>query len=122
MDSVEAPIDGFMISAKVKHEARAEQLLRYLATPRAQHTYLSVDKSVLAASVKADTSGYSSLQKKGAALVASAAHISQFLDRDTRPDFASTVMIPALQRFINRPDDIDSLLRDIEAQRKNIFK
>jgi multiple sugar transport system substrate-binding protein len=30
-------------------------------------------------------------------------------------------MIPALQRFINRPDDIDSLLRDIEAQRKNIF-
>jgi multiple sugar transport system substrate-binding protein len=120
-DSIEAPIDGFMISAKVKNEARAKQLLRYLATAQAQHTYLGVDKSALAAHAKADTSGYSALQKKGAELVAGAAHISQFLDRDTRPDFASTVMIPALQRFINRPDDIDSLLRDIEAQRKNIF-
>ncbi len=120
-DSIEAPIDGYMISAKAKNEARAKQLLRYLATPQAQHTYLGVDKSVLAANVKADTSGYTALQKKGAELVAGATHISQFLDRDTRPDFASTVMIPALQRFINRPDDIDSLLRDIEAQRKNIF-
>jgi multiple sugar transport system substrate-binding protein len=121
-DSIEAPVDGFMISAKVKNEARAGQLLRFLAAPQAQHTYLGVDKSVLAANVKADSSGYSALQKKGAELVGGAAHISQFLDRDTRPDFASTVMIPALQRFINRPDDIDSLLRDIEAQRKNIFK
>jgi multiple sugar transport system substrate-binding protein len=121
-DSIEAPIDGFMISKKVKNEARAKQLLRYLGTPQAQHAYLGVDKSVLAANLKADTSGYTSLQKKGAQMVAGAAHISQFLDRDTRPDFASTVMIPALQRFINRPDDIDSLLRDIEVQRKNIFK
>jgi multiple sugar transport system substrate-binding protein len=121
-DAIEAPIDGFMISAKVKNEARAKQLLRYLASPQAQHTYLGVDKSVLAANVKSDTSGYAALQKKGAEMVAGAAHISQFLDRDTRPDFASTVMIPALQRFINRPDDVDSLLKDIEAQRKNIFK
>ncbi len=121
-DSIEAPIDGFMISAKAKNVARAKQLLRYLASPQAQNTYVAVDKSTLAASAKANTGGYNALQKKGAEYVANAKHIAQFLDRDTRPDFASTVMIPALQRFINNPDDIDSLLRDIEAQRKNIFR
>jgi multiple sugar transport system substrate-binding protein len=120
-DSIEAPIDGFMISAKVKNEARAKQMLRFLGSPQGQAAYLTVDKSMLAASVKSDTSGYTALQKKGAEYVESAKNIAQFLDRDTRPDFASTVMIPALQRFINRPDDIDSLLKDIEAQRKNIF-
>jgi multiple sugar transport system substrate-binding protein len=120
-DSIEAPIDGFMISAKVKNEGRAKQMLRFMAGPQAQLAYLSVDKSQLAASLKTDTSGYTPLQKKAAQFITSAKNIAQFLDRDTRPDFASTVMIPALQRFINKPDDIDPLLKDIEAQRKNIF-
>ena len=31
-------------------------------------------------------------------------------------------MIPALQRFIGKPDDIDALLKDIEAQKTNIFQ
>ena len=47
--------------------------------------------------------------------------ISQFLDRDTRPDFASTVMIPALQQFIKNPNDIDGLVNSIESQKKSIF-
>ncbi len=47
--------------------------------------------------------------------------ISQFLDRDTRPDFASTVMIPALQQFYKTPDDIDGLTKSIEEQKKTIF-
>ena len=37
-------------------------------------------------------------------MIASAKHIAQYMDRDTRPDFASTVMIPALQTFLNNPD------------------
>src|SRR5919108_616835 len=43
------------------------------------------------------------------------------LDCDTRPDFASTVMIPALQQFIKAPDDIDGLVKSIEQQKKTIF-
>ena len=48
-------------------------------------------------------------------------NIAQFLDRDTRPDFASTVMIPALQEFIKNPNDIDGLTKSIENQKKSIF-
>ena len=53
--------------------------------------------------------------------VKSAKAITQFMDRDTRPDFASTVMIPAIQSFIKNPKDIDGLTNSIEAQKKSIF-
>jgi multiple sugar transport system substrate-binding protein len=43
------------------------------------------------------------------------------MDRDTRPDFASTVMIPALQQFLNHPDDVNSLVKNIQKQKKSIF-
>ncbi|GII01957.1 ABC transporter substrate-binding protein [Planobispora takensis] len=121
-DSVEAPVDGYMISAKAKNVDGAKQLLKHFAAASSQNIATGLDPGTLAASSKADTSGYSSLQKRGAELVSQAAHISQFLDRDTRPDFASTVMIPAFQRFIGEPDDIDALLKDIEAQKVNIFR
>ena len=121
-DSVEAPIDGYMISAKAKNVDGAKQLLKHLASAASQNVATKLDPGTLAASSKADASGYSALQKRGAELVSQATHISQFLDRDTRPDFASTVMIPSLQRFIGKPDDIDALLKDIEAQKTNIFQ
>lgn len=121
-DAVEAPIDGFLMSKKARNTAAAEELLTFLATPRAELAYLDGDPSNIAVNEKADTGGYDALQKKAAELVAGAKQISQFMDRDTRPDFASTVMIPAIQRFVGEPDDIDGLLRDIESQKKNMFK
>ncbi|WP_432829840.1 ABC transporter substrate-binding protein [Dactylosporangium sp. CA-092794] len=120
-DSVEAPIDGFMLAAKPKNAAGAKDLLKYLSTGPAELAYLKTNPTNIAANKTADTSGYNALQKKSAQLVSSAKHISQFLDRDTRPDFASQVMIPALQTFINKPDDVDGLLKNIEAQKKTIF-
>ena len=47
--------------------------------------------------------------------------IAQFMDRDTRPDFASTVMIPAIQSFLKNPKDIDGLVNGIEKQKQSIF-
>ncbi|MFI5911516.1 ABC transporter substrate-binding protein [Dactylosporangium sp. NPDC051541] len=120
-DSVEAPIDGFMVAAKPKNAAGAKELMKYLATGPAELAYLKNNPTNVAANKTADTAGYSALQKKSAELISGAKHISQFLDRDTRPDFASQVMIPALQTFINKPDDVDGLLKSIEAQKKTIF-
>jgi multiple sugar transport system substrate-binding protein len=120
-DAVEAPIDGFMVSRKGKNPEGAKALMRYLATPEAELTFQKTSPNVIATSDKADTGGYTPLQKKAVELVSTAKHISQFLDRDTRPDFASTVMIPALQTFLNKPDDIAGLLKSIEAQKKTIF-
>jgi multiple sugar transport system substrate-binding protein len=75
----------------------------------------------VAANNTADDSNYNAIQVKANELISGAAQISQFLDRDTRPDFASTVMIPALQDFIKNPDDIDGLCSSIEQQKQTIF-
>jgi multiple sugar transport system substrate-binding protein len=120
-DSVEAPIDGFMVSAKAKNVDGAKRLLKYLASAEAQNLYSKGDPNNVATNDNADTSGYSAVQKKAAELVGGAKHISQFLDRDTRPDFASTVMIPSLQTFLTNPSDVNGLVKQIEGQKKTIF-
>jgi multiple sugar transport system substrate-binding protein len=119
--AIEAPIDGFMMAAKPKNEPAAKKFLAYLGTPGAEDTYVKSDPTVIAVNTGADTSGYTNLQKKAVDFVRNAKQISQFLDRDTRPDFASTVMIPALQQYIKTPNDIDGLTKSIESQKKSIF-
>ncbi|MET9683859.1 ABC transporter substrate-binding protein [Streptomyces coeruleorubidus] len=120
-DTVEAPTDGFMLSKAPKNKAGAVKLLEYLGTPEAEALYLKSDPSVVAASRTADTSSYTPLQKKAYEMISGAKHLTQFMDRDSRPDFTSTVMQPALQKFIRDPKGIDSLLSAIERQKKTIF-
>ena len=119
--AIEAPIDGFMMAARPRNEAAAKKFLGYLGSAEAQKFYTDADSSVVAASSEADTSGYTALQQKAVEFVAGAESIAQFMDRDTRPDFASTVMIPAIQQFLGNPDDIDGLVRSIESQKQSIF-
>lgn len=126
-DAVEAPIDGFLLAKKSKNLKNkksvesAKDLLKWLATGKAEDIYLKSDPNNIAVNDQADISQYSALQKKAVELVSGAKQISQFLDRDTRPDFASTVMIPAIQKFISNPNDVDGLVNDIERQKKTIF-
>jgi len=120
-DSIDAPIDGFMMSSKPKNEAGAKALLAYLASAPAEDIYLKSDVGNVGANKNVDTTGYNAVQKKSAEIIGGTANIAQFLDRDTRPDFASTVMIPALQEFIKNPNDIDGLTSSIEKQKKSIF-
>ena len=120
-DAIEAPIDGWMMSKKPKNEAAAKKLLAYLGSPESQNIVVKADPSVIATNDGADQKAYTTLQKKTVEFVKSAKSISQFMDRDTRPDFASTVMIPAIQTFLKNPKDIDGLTNSIEAQKKSIF-
>ncbi|WP_030566514.1 ABC transporter substrate-binding protein [Streptomyces aureocirculatus] len=121
-DAVEAPVDGFLVAKKSRNVEGAKDLLAWLGTARAEDVYLKGDPNNVAVNEGADTTAYSPLQKKSAALVSGAEQISQFLDRDTRPDFAQTVMIKALQDFIDDPNDVDGLVNRIERQKKNIFE
>ncbi|HET7388990.1 MAG TPA: ABC transporter substrate-binding protein [Nocardioidaceae bacterium] len=120
-DSLDAPTDGFMMSKSPRNEDGAKKFLTYLAGTRAEETYLKADASVIGANSNIDTSGYNSLQKKAVDLITSAKNTAQYMDRDTRPDFAQTVMIQALQTFIRNPKDVDGLTKQIEAQKQQIF-
>ncbi|MFI0806558.1 ABC transporter substrate-binding protein [Streptomyces echinatus] len=120
-DTVEAPTDGFMVSRSPKNHAGVVKLLEYLGSPAAEELYLKTDPSVVAASHKADTSSYSALQKKAFEMIGGAKSLTQFMDRDSRPDFTSTVMQPGLQKFLQNPKDVDGLLSSVERQKKTIF-
>jgi multiple sugar transport system substrate-binding protein len=121
-DALDAPIDGHCMSAKPKNEAGAKALMKYLASPDSlAAAYAATKLPFISANSNADTSVYTSLQKKSAELVSQQKNIAQFLDRDTRPDFASTVVIPAFQSFLKNPDDIDGLTKSLEEQKKSIF-
>jgi multiple sugar transport system substrate-binding protein len=120
-DSIDAPIDGFLMSKKAKNTDAAKQLLKYLGSAQAENIYLKSDSNDVAANKQASKARYNPLQKKSAALIAGTKHIAQYMDRDTRPDFASTVMIPALQQFLNKPNDINGLVSSIQKQKKSIF-
>jgi multiple sugar transport system substrate-binding protein len=120
-DSLDAPIDGFLMSRRPKNAAGAKALLSYLGSAAAENVYLKTDPNDVGAAKDASTAHYNVLQKKAANLIAGAKHIAQYMDRDTRPDFASTVMIPALQQFLNNPSDVDGLTSGIEKQKKAIF-
>jgi len=120
-DSLDAPIDGYLMAKRAKNAAGAKQLLAYLGTAAAENVYLKTDPNDTGAAKDASTVHYNTLQKKAAKLIAGAKHIAQYMDRDTRPDFASTVMIPALQQFLNNPNDVNGLTSSIQKQKKAIF-
>jgi len=120
-DTVEAPIDGFMMAAKPKNGDAAKELLGFLGTKDAQAAYLAKDSSVIGAATDMDQAGYNSLQKKAIAAVGAAAHVTQFLDRDTSPEFAENVAGPGLADFLSDPSKIDSVLDDMQSQAEAIF-
>lgn len=117
-DAVEAPIDGFMMAANPSNPEGAKALLECLGSADAINAYLSVTPSVVGAHADTDTSVYNDMQRKSAELVGNARFISQFLDRDTDPDFASTVVGVAIADFLADPSRIDSILATVEAQKQ----
>ena len=119
--AIEAPTDGYMMSRRPRNEAGAKKWLGYLGTADAQNILVQADPSVIATSQGADVTKYTDLQKKMLAVLKDAKEVALFLDRDSRPDFASTVMGPAIQSFIKNPDDITSILKNVEAQKKSVF-
>ncbi len=120
-DALDAPIDGFCVASAAGNTAGGIEMMKWLGTAAAADAANKGTTPMIAANEGADTSNYSDLQKKSAEVVGAAANIAQFLDRDTRSDFASTVMIPSLQKFLSDPNDIDGVTKSIQEQKVSIF-
>jgi multiple sugar transport system substrate-binding protein len=117
--ALDAPIDGFMLSKNSPTLSAdmdtAKAFLEYLAQPATQVSWVTQDPSNIAAVKNADTSKYTPLQLKAAQLIGDAQRITQFLDRDTNPNFAGANGMQAfLLDFIKSPN------QDLAAFQKKI--
>jgi multiple sugar transport system substrate-binding protein len=93
----------------------AKAFLEYLAQPATQVSWVTQDPSNIAAVKSADQSKYTPLQQKAAKLIGDAQRITQFLDRDTNPNFAGANGMQAfLLDFIKNPN------QDLTAFQKKI--
>jgi multiple sugar transport system substrate-binding protein len=115
--AIDAPIDGLMLSKAPKNLAGAKALLACVGTPAAENLYMKSDSNDVAAAKDADTSGYNDFQKKSAEIIGSSQKIAQFLDRDTRPDFAGpNGMQHFLQSWLSNPtQDSTTFLQSIQS-------
>jgi multiple sugar transport system substrate-binding protein len=119
-DSIDAPMDGFMMSKAPKNKEAATAFLEFLGTAHAESIYLASDPTDVGVASNYDQSTYNALQKASAELIGKTAHIAQFLDRDTRPDFAYPIVQNALQSFITNQDS-NAVCQQLEAQAKSVF-
>jgi multiple sugar transport system substrate-binding protein len=119
--TIEAPIDGWLMAKSPKNADAAKELLLYFGSNAGQVAYLSKDPSVIGAAQDIDKSIYNSLQQKSLAAVAAAESVTQFLDRDTSPEFAENVAGPSFADFISDPTKADSILKDMQAKGEAIF-
>jgi multiple sugar transport system substrate-binding protein len=119
--ALDAPIDGFMLSKNSPTLAAdmdaAKAFLEYLAQPATQVSWVTQDPSNIAAVKNADTSKYTPLQLKAAQLIGDAQRITQFLDRDTNPNFAGADGMQAfLLDFIKNPNqDLAAFQQKIQS-------
>lgn len=119
---IDAPVDGFLMSAKVKNHAGAAALLEYLGSAKAEQTFLKPNPSDVGTATDYDTATYTPLQKASVDTISKTKNLAQFLDRDTRPDFAYPIVQNALNSFLNKPSNYSSVCDGLETQAKTIFR
>jgi len=114
--AIDAPIDGFMLSKAPENIDGAKAFLEFLSTGEAQSIFLESSPNNVAAALDVDTSSYTPFQVKMAEIIGASGKIAQFLDRDTRPDFAGpNGMQGFIQEFLSDPEqDLDAHLATIQ--------
>jgi multiple sugar transport system substrate-binding protein len=117
--ALDAPIDTWQIAAKspglATEQDAAKAFMEFWAKGSTQVLNFKNAPGAIPTAKDADQSTFSELQKKAALIVGAAKRITQFLDRDTRSDFAgSNGMQSFLLKFLANPT------QDLAAYQKTI--
>jgi multiple sugar transport system substrate-binding protein len=117
----EAPTDGFFASAKTANPAGTKALLTYLASVQAQETYIQSSSGIVLPAHPKAKAADSPLVVKGKAMLDNAKELTQFFNRDSS-DALQPTADTALTKFIDKPDQIDAILREWQAGAEKVFK
>jgi multiple sugar transport system substrate-binding protein len=115
-DTIDAPLDGIAVAANGSNDAGAKEFVKFAASIEGVEAQLSTGIPLTSANNQQDTSAYDPFQKQQLAVMGEAKYITQFLDRDTRPDFAGPVVGPAFQDWFRDPSNVDSILESMQSQ------
>jgi multiple sugar transport system substrate-binding protein len=119
--ALDAPIDVWMVSKKSptlnNDLGQAKAFMEFLAKGSSQVTYWKNSPGSIPTASDADTSQYPALTKKAVQIVSQAQKITQYFDRDSRPDFAGpNGMQGFLLKFLSNPaTDTTSLQKDMQS-------
>jgi multiple sugar transport system substrate-binding protein len=107
--AIEAPIDMITIPAKSPTLAadlvNAKAYLEFWARGSTQLHMYQADHGLIPTALDVDRAQLDALSRKAVSMLDEAKRVSQFMDRDTRPDFAGPSGMQAqLIRFIEKPD------------------
>jgi multiple sugar transport system substrate-binding protein len=114
--ALDAPIDVWMMSKKSrtldKDLGQAKAFLKFFTKGSTQVTVFKSAAGFIPVANDADTSSYSPLQKKASQMISQAKKITQFFDRDSRPDFAGpNGMQSFLLKYLQDPKQNTSTLQ-----------
>jgi multiple sugar transport system substrate-binding protein len=116
----EGPTDGFFASSHSSHVAGTKDFLTWMATPAAQELYIKTSGgTVLPANPAAKDAG-TALVAKGKAMLDRAADLTQFFNRDSS-DALQPTADAALTQFIQKPNQISSILSTWESAAKQVW-
>jgi multiple sugar transport system substrate-binding protein len=120
-EALDAPIDVFMMTKKSptlsNDSGQAKAFLEFMAKGSTQVLYWKNAPGSIPTANDADTSTYPALTKKAVQIVSQAKKITQYFDRDSRPDFAGpNGMQGFLLKFLANPSqDTTTLQKQMQA-------
>ncbi|NWG15781.1 MAG: carbohydrate ABC transporter substrate-binding protein [Chloroflexi bacterium] len=116
----DAPTDGYFIAAQARNPEGAKAFLAFLGSKDVQQMAFE-ELGRLPTRTDVDISQAEPATQQGIQLIQSADYVAQFYDRDTTPAMAEAGM-DGFMRFWDNPDDIDTILQDLENERLRILE
>ena len=116
VDTIDAPIDGFCVAKNGANPAGGSDFVKFAGDKEGMQAMLDTGIPMTSANKNQDTSSYDAFQTQQLAVMGKAKYITQFLDRDTRPDFAGPIVGPALQSWLKNPKDVNKIVDSLQKQ------
>jgi multiple sugar transport system substrate-binding protein len=120
-DAEEAPTDGLFASAKTHNAAAVLDFMTWMATPDAQNLWTATSSGTVIPANPQATSPSTALVQKGKAMLAEAAQLTQFFNRDSTDALQNTANT-ALINFIQNPGNLNSILSTWQSQAQQAWK
>jgi len=115
-DTVDAPLDGFCVAANGGNTGVGKDFIKFAGDMEGVQAMLDTGVPMTSANNGQDKSSYDAFQVAQQAVMDEAKYITQFLDRDTRPDFAGPIVGPAFQSWFKDPSSTNDILESLQSQ------